>query len=218
MESPEFITTAEAAKILNRTVRSIHYMMSRGDLTKIKRGNRTVVRREQVISYLTVQEQGSTRLDEVEQLHKLLMLQNEYIIRLDARVAMLETIIESRDSLVVLDATQLRVFGEMMKELMGKTSIEYSELRCWSSDVNKLSFESAKLLGIKELYVFVNHLATVLQGDTEFLGGFDLHRVKDSLTMAKHKLIAYAQLDGLTSMASAPFIQSIMTKLSQVKN
>lgn len=218
MERPDVVTIADAAKILECSERSIRNMVTRGELTKVTIDKKNYYLREQVISLRSSMDTRSTRLDEVAQLHKLVMNLNAYIVRMDARVALLENIIETRDSQTSLGPSEIRVFKEMAIDMLSNLDTPYSEIHSWANDINKLSYEDAQKIDIQLLYVLIGHFTYILTNNSEFLGGWDLHRVKDLLTLAKFKILGYAQLAGINNLEDPPMIMAVLNHLSKKAN
>lgn len=218
MERPDVVTIVDAAKILECSERSIRNMSTRGELTKITLEGKKYYLREQVISLRASKDTRSIRLDEVAQLHKLIINLNSYIVRMDARVALLENIIETRDDQTSLGPSEIRVFKEMAVDMLSSLDTPYSEIHAWANDINKLSYEDAQKIDIQLLYVLISHFTYMLTNNSEFLGGWDLHRVKDLLTLARFKILGYAQLARINSLEGPPMIISVLNQLLKKVN
>ncbi len=218
MKSPDILTTKEAAEVLGCSTRAITNMVHRGELTKIRVSGKVVYMRDQVIALKQAREYRSPRLNELDSLRKMLEQTTSYLTRLEARVNLLEHIIQMREDPAKLNDEEVDLLKSLALSTIGIVGLPHSEIQKWAKDINRIPYESAKRVGIMLLYTLVEHLNVSLTTNEEFLSGLDLYHVRDQLMMAKYKILGFAQIAGINHIERPPLISSVLNAISENVN
>lgn len=206
MKREQLLKVVEAADLLGVTPQTVRNMLKDGRLHTVKNssGQEMIPRDAVLTSYrLLHRHKLSDKLDKV----------TEYVTSLEARISLLEDILTSRDEEEDHSEEELMELQKIAKNELQRTFITYEELEAWASDLNKIGLDEANIVGIKLLYLLIEHLITLF--DVAMYQAYDISkfRTRDLLIIAKHKMIGFSVV-GNVQLNGPNLTSLVMTRLS----
>jgi len=206
MKREQLLKVVEAADLLGVTTQTIRNMLKDGRLhTTTSASGEDLIPRDAVLTAFKVM--GRHKMSDT------LARLTEYVTSLEARIALLEDILSSRETEDDHSDEELLELQKIAKNELQNTFISYEELEAWASDLNKLGFEEANTVGIKLLYLLIEHLITLF--DIAMYQAYDISkfRTRDLLIIAKHKMIGFSVV-GNVQLSGPDLTSLILTRLS----
>lgn len=206
MKREQLLKVVEAADLLGVTAQTVRNMLRDGRLYKTTSSTgEELIPRDAVLTAFKVmgRHKMSDKLDRL----------NEYVTSLEARIALLEDILTSREEDEEHSEDELLQLQKLAKEELQNTTIDYEALDAWASDLNRIGVEEANIVGLPLLYLLVEHLITLFDISMDHSYNLAKYRTRDLLIVAKHRLIGFSAISGV-QLKGPDLTSLILTKLS----
>jgi len=185
----QYLTIGETAQLLDVTDRTVRRLAKRGLLTKTKCKGRVL------FSDAEVKQLKHTRSTEgtLGVIYRRVETLTRKQAVLEARVAILEIALSSRQSSVALDTEQVRAVRSAVTSTCKSRDLTFSDVVAWSDDLLRLDREACKAVGIKRLRKLADKLILVGDESPEALGDASKSIHVDKLTIFRDRLGKYSK-------------------------
>ena len=185
----QYLTIQETAQLLDVTDRTVRRFAKRGLLTKFKSKGKVLFSSREVEQLNNTRSDGGTLGVIYKRVEELTKKQSV----LEARVAILEVALSSRQSHVELNKEDIAKVRAAIIATTKQRSLDFSSIAQWADDLIRLDRSTCKAIGIKRIKTLAKKLIALGDESPEVLRDPSKSIYLDKLVLILERLNSYSK-------------------------